>query len=138
MGLCCSNDYSVIVHDAEFIAIYDVNKAKQNSKPSKETQDRYQKILRTKIDIINNMIDKVSNDYKTSVQINSNTLTKFTLCDNCTMDGMSDDTTNECEIHCKITKYYQNKIIQDIIRIYDRNGYHAFKSTIGIVHITWA
>ncbi len=132
MGLCCSNDYSVIVHDAEFIAIYDVNKAKQNSKPSKETQERYQKILRTKIDIINNMIDKVSNDYKTSVQINSNTLTKFTLCDNCDIND------KECEIHCKINKYYQSKIINDIIRIYDRNGYHAFNSAIGVVHITWA
>jgi hypothetical protein len=78
------------------------------------------------------MIDKVSNDYKTSVQINSNTLTKFTLCDNCDIND------KECEIHCKINKYYQRKIIDDIIRIYDRNGYHAFNSIGGVVHITWA
>lgn len=127
MGLCCSNDYSVVINDNEMIDIYNVNKAKKNSTPPKEAKEKYQKLLQSKVNDINKMIEDKSNNYLTSIQINQKNYNNITVCD---------DATKECETHCKVNKYYQNKIIQDIVRIYDRNGYHAFNSN-GLIYISW-
>lgn len=121
MGLCCSNDYSVVINDNEMIDIYNVNKAKKNSTPPKEAKEKYQKLLQSKVNDINKMIEDKSNNYLTSIQINQKTYNNITVCD---------DADN------KVNKYYQNKIIQDIVRIYDRNGYHAFNSN-GLIYIRW-